>query len=66
MSGYSWNTLTSVCTMLVRCLRNLNTVPNMSTFLFSEICCSKISTAISVPVLPTPALKQKKYSELIH
>jgi hypothetical protein len=36
----------------------------MSTFLFSEICCSKISTAISVPVLPTPALKQKNIVKL--
>lgn len=58
--------LTSVWTMFIRCWRNLYTVPKISSFLLSLICCNSMSIAINVPVLPTPALKSKyEFSSVI-
>lgn len=47
---------TSVCTSRDLSLRNLSTVPTTSTNFLLRACSMRMSRAIKVPVLPTPAL----------
>ena len=52
--------LTEFWTIFMRCLLIIMTMAGMSTT-FSRIACSRaMSMAISVPVLPTPALQGEK------
>lgn len=47
---------TSVCTMFGLCFLRFNTVPKTSMPFLALIAWSRMSMAINVPVLPTPAL----------
>lgn len=62
LHAYESSCHTQVCTMFFLWLRSFKTVLNTSTTPAFVMTCSRMSRAINVPVLPTPALQKNTCS----
>lgn len=59
-ANWTFGLLTSVWTMERRCDLISETIPKMSAYSCSLMCCMRRSRAMNVPVLPTPALIEEE------